>query len=162
LRRNNEKIFSLFKKKFVPFRLTPYNEIIRYDHLKQGCEMYRLKYVPGHHRADVTGLVAEHILVAEAALGRPLEKGELVHHTDFNKLNNEQTNLLFPISRPQHQKLPEYQARFIISMGLYKKFMDWWMQEQKNDEANSEVRELERRIVKEQNERERLQKYASS
>ncbi len=130
--------------------------------MKQGCEMYRLKYVPGHHRADITGLVAEHILVAEAALGRPLEKGELVHHCDFNKLNPEQTNLLFPISRPQHQKLPEYQARFIIAQGLYEEFIAWWKQEQRNDEANSEVRELEMQIVKEQNERERLQKNASS
>lgn len=123
--------------------------------------MYRLKYVPGHHRADITGLVAEHILVAEKELGRPLEKGELVHHKDFNKLNPKPSNLLFPISRPQHQKLPEYQARFIIAKGLYKEFMDWWLQEQKNDEDNHEVRELEMRIVKEQNDRERLQKYTA-
>lgn len=136
-------------------------KIIRCNSMKQGCAMYRLKYVPGHHRADITGLVAEHILVAEEELGRPLKKGELVHHKDFNKLNPEPTNLLFPISRPQHQKLPEYQARFIIAKGLYKEFIDWWLQEQKNDEANSEVRELERRIAKEQNDRERLRKHAS-
>jgi len=124
--------------------------------------MYRLKYVPGHHRADVTGLVAEHILVAEAELGRPLEKGELVHHCDFDKLNPEPTNLLFPISRPQHQKLPEYQARFIIAKDLYVEFIAWWKQEQRNDEDNREVRELEMQIVKEQNDRERLQKHAGT
>jgi len=130
--------------------------------MKQGCEMYRLKYVPGHHRADVTGLVAEHILVAEAELGRPLEKGELVHHCDFDKLNPEPTNLLFPISRPQHQKLPEYQARFIIAKDLYVEFIAWWKQEQRNDEDNREVRELEMQIVKEQNDRGRLQKHAGT
>ena len=124
--------------------------------------MYRLKYIPGHHLADITGLVAEHILVAEEALGRPLEKGELVHHKDFNKLNPEPTNLLFPISRPQHQKLPEYQARFIIDKGLYKEFLEWWKQEQRNDEDNREERELEMKIAKEKNDRERLQKHASS
>ena len=120
--------------------------------------MYKSVYRPGHHRADVTGLVPEHILVAEEELGRPLRKGEIVHHTDFNKLNPDPNNLLFPITRPQHQKLPEYQARFILSKGLYKEFLEWWMQEQKNDEANSEVKEIERKLVKAQNERERMRK----
>lgn len=120
--------------------------------------MYKQVYEPGHHRADLTGLVPEHILIAEAVLGRPLKKGEIVHHTDFNKLNNESTNLLFPITRPQHQKLPEYQARFLIAKGLYKEFLEWWMQEQKNDEANAEVKEIERKLVKVQNERERMRK----
>lgn len=121
--------------------------------------MYRQKYVPGHHRADITGLVAEHILVAEAELSRPLEKGEITHHKDFNKLNNDPLNLLFPITRLQHQRLPEYQARFILAKGLYKEFLEWWMQEQKNDEANSKVKELEMKIVRAENDRERARKH---
>ena len=124
--------------------------------------MYKQVYKPGHHRADITGLVSEHILIAEAELGRPLKKGEIVHHTDFNKLNNDPINLLFPISRPQHQKLPEYQARFLIEQGLYKSFLRWWREEQEHDEANSRIKEAERKLVKAQNERERMQGRANS
>lgn len=120
--------------------------------------MYKSVYRPGHHRADITGLVPEHVLIAEAELGRPLEKGEVTHHKDFNKLNNEVTNLLFPITRPQHQLLPMYQARFILHKKLYEEFLAWWRQEQKNDEANSEVKEIERKLVKAENERERMRK----
>lgn len=35
----------------------------------------------------------EHRLVAEEMLGRPLRKGEIVHHIDHNKLNNKPENL---------------------------------------------------------------------
>lgn len=35
----------------------------------------------------------EHRLVAEQMLGRPLEKGEIVHHRDGNKKNNDPSNL---------------------------------------------------------------------
>lgn len=117
--------------------------------------MYRLKYKPGHHRADFTGLVAVHILVAEEKLGRPLEQGEIVHHKDFNRFNNEPTNLLVPITRAQHQRLPEYQARFIISKGLYDEFLKWWQLEQEHDAENFEIFEKERALVRVQNDRER-------
>jgi hypothetical protein len=35
-----------------------------------------------------------HRVVAEAMIGRPLRKGEVVHHRDHNKLNNDPANLL--------------------------------------------------------------------
>ena len=35
----------------------------------------------------------EHILKAEAALGRKLKRGEIVHHVDGNKKNNANSNL---------------------------------------------------------------------
>lgn len=35
----------------------------------------------------------EHRVVAEAMLGRKLKKGEIVHHIDGNKLNNDPSNL---------------------------------------------------------------------
>lgn len=124
--------------------------------------MYKMLYIPSHHRADITGLVPEHIVVAEKELGRPLVKGEIVHHKDFNKLNPKPTNLLFPITRPEHQKLPEYQARFILSKGLYDEFLVWWKWMKKHDEFNSKIIETERKLVKAQNARERLKKHASS
>lgn len=120
--------------------------------------MYKQLYKPGHHRADITGMVPVYILVAEEQLGRPLEKGEIVHHKDFNKLNDDPDNLLFPITRTQHQKFPEFQARFIKSKGLYKVFLTWWVQEQKNDVANAKIKEIERKLVRAQNAQERLRK----
>ncbi len=124
--------------------------------------MYKMLYMPGHHRADITGLVSVHIIAAEADLDRPLVKGEIVHHKDFNKLNNDPDNLLFPISRPEHQKLPEYQARFIIAKGLYPEFLAWWKWMQKHDEFNAKIKETERKLVKAQNDRERLKKHGPS
>jgi len=36
----------------------------------------------------------EHRVVAEKMLGRPLRRGEVVHHTDGDKLNNDPSNLV--------------------------------------------------------------------
>lgn len=124
--------------------------------------MYKSVYKPDHPKADITGLVSVHILTAEEVLGRRLKKGEIVHHKDFNKLNNTPDNLLFPITRPQHQKLPEYQARFIIAKGLYEEFLKWWEQEKLRDEANAKIIETERKLVRVQNERERMRKRTNS
>lgn len=118
--------------------------------------MYRMVYLPTHHRADVTGMVAEHVLIAERELERPLREGELVHHKDFDKLHNTDGNLLFPITRLQHQKLPEYQARFIIEKGLYDEFLKWWIQAQENDANNRKVYELTQQLVQAQNAHKRL------
>lgn len=41
-----------------------------------------------------TGWIYEHVLVATKALGRQLKAGEVVHHIDCNKLNNNNSNLL--------------------------------------------------------------------
>jgi hypothetical protein len=55
---------------------------------------YKLVFVgKGHHLADVRGYAYEHRLVAEEKLGRRLGEGEMVHHKDENKLNNDPDNL---------------------------------------------------------------------
>jgi hypothetical protein len=60
---------------------------------------YRITYRNG--RRDY-----EHRLVAEEAIGRPLEKGEVVHHIDGNRANNAPENLLvMPVS--EHDKLKD-------------------------------------------------------
>ena len=48
---------------------------------------------PNHPRARGNGYVFEHILVAERKLGRRLRPGEVVHHIDGNKQNNDPDNL---------------------------------------------------------------------
>lgn len=42
--------------------------------------------------------------VAEQMLGRPLKKGEVVHHIDNNKRNNQPSNLMVFKSQKEHAK----------------------------------------------------------
>lgn len=46
-----------------------------------------------------------HRRIAEAILGRPLKKGEVVHHIDGNKLNNDPANLEVLPSQSEHCKV---------------------------------------------------------
>lgn len=63
--------------------------MIDLDELKKlkkfNCNGYYMYYLPNHHLANKTGTVYEHMLVAEAMLGRELKTGEEVHHKDENR-----------------------------------------------------------------------------
>jgi len=70
-------------------------------------------YVKSHPK-QVGGYVAEHVVVAEKKIGRPLIKGEQVHHIDGNRLNNCQSNLevvLISEHASHHAKLNWEKAR---------------------------------------------------
>lgn len=51
------------------------------------------------------GVTAEHILLAEKVLGKPLPKGAVVHHADGNSFNNTLTNLVICPDRAYHNLL---------------------------------------------------------
>lgn len=57
---------------------------------------------PDHPRADCRGYVYEHILVAEQLIGRPVHKGEQVHHKNHIKTDNRPENLEVKASRAHH------------------------------------------------------------
>ena len=51
---------------------------------------------------DNRPFVREHVLVAEKKLGRKLKCGEVVHHIDANKKNNDESNLIVFASNADH------------------------------------------------------------
>lgn len=70
------------------------------------------------------GYIMEHILIMEKKLGRFLEKNELIHHIDKNKLNNDINNLYIfngntlSESRRMHQNA--HQSAEDLTIELYK------------------------------------------
>lgn len=51
-------------------------------------------YKPQHPNACVDGYVLEHDLIAEKVLGRPLKRGEVVHHINGDNTDSRNCNLL--------------------------------------------------------------------
>lgn len=52
-----------------------------------------------------SGIIREHVRLAELALGKPLPKGAEVHHVDGNRANNDPSNLVICPSAAYHQLL---------------------------------------------------------
>ena len=64
---------------------------------------YILIYVGREHPlANPNGYAYEHRIIMENKLGRSLKKGEIVHHKDGNKSNNQPDNLELKESIQQH------------------------------------------------------------
>jgi hypothetical protein len=57
---------------------------------------------------------AAHRVIAEQIIGRPLKAGEVVHHRDENKYNNDPDNLVVFPSQSAHAKY-HYETRWFIS-----------------------------------------------
>jgi hypothetical protein len=71
---------------------------------------YRFMKKKGHPRANKSGYVREHLIVAEKMIGRHLifignnhPDNEVVHHIDHNKKNNNPNNLHICSSRKHHK-----------------------------------------------------------
>lgn len=63
---------------------------------------YIRRRVLDHPRADSWGYVDEHVLVAEAALGKHLPPGAIVHHRNEDPRDNRKENLVICQDRAYH------------------------------------------------------------
>ena len=72
---------------------------------KQG-ERYNKQWTRGHPRGDV---IRTHVLVAEAALGKHLPPGAIVHHVNGDSRDNRNCNLVICQDQAYHFMLHRYQ-----------------------------------------------------
>lgn len=63
---------------------------------------YRYIWYPTHPNRTQDGYVLEHRLVVESKINRILQHGEVVHHKDGNRLNNDLSNLELLKSTGKH------------------------------------------------------------
>lgn len=77
---------------------------------------YRRVAAHGHPRANRHGMVREHLLVAERALGKPLPPKAVVHHVDEDKSNNRNGNLVICQDHTYHLLL-HTRARIVRAGG---------------------------------------------
>jgi hypothetical protein len=95
-RRNfNAHHLAELNRKLNPTRMTQETKArLRAAHLGKG-EGKAYTKIHGRHT---------HRIMAEVILGRPLKKGEVVHHIDGNKLNNSPENLIVFPSQKEHAR----------------------------------------------------------
>lgn len=85
------------------------------------------RFINGHGRKNRTfgyrqvkcpdrGVISEHVLIAEEAVGHRLQRGAEVHHVDGNKLNNAAGNLVICQDRGYHMFL-HARARIVAAGG---------------------------------------------
>ena len=87
--------FTELNRRPNPTRMTPETrEKLRRARMNSGKGVTYTKYYGRH----------EHRVVAERMIGRPLLPGEVVHHIDGNKRNNDERNLVVFSSQADHAR----------------------------------------------------------
>ena len=71
-------------------------------------------------KVDNKKWTGEHRLIAEKILGRKLQKGEVIHHIDENKINNNPKNLYLFIKRGLHTSFTNLTKENIIDKNILK------------------------------------------
>ena len=71
---------------------------------RKRADGYIHEYAPWHPKASSTGYIRQHVLIAEAKIGRFLKEDEVVHHIDRDKTNNSPDNLLV-LTKQEHAHL---------------------------------------------------------
>ena len=70
--------------------------------------------IPSHHRANKTGYVLRSVLVVEKALGKPLPKSAVIHHSNRKGLDDSNKNLVVCENQAYHmllhQRMRAYEA----------------------------------------------------
>jgi hypothetical protein len=87
---------------------------------KLGCTPWRRKLLIRYGRPCVTledgNVVLEHRHVASQILGRPLTSSDFVHHIDFDKFNNDPSNLHVFASVSAHRKCHTQFEHFVSEL----------------------------------------------
>ena len=105
----NSERFKVLNKLLNPVRMNLKTRTkLRVKHLGRG-EGKSYTKIYGRHA---------HRVVAEQILGRPLRKGEVVHHVDGNKRNNNPENLIVFASQRKHAAFHNKEKKFFESFAV--------------------------------------------
>ena len=83
------------------------------------------------HPSARGGRVREHRLVVEKAIGRYLDKSEIVHHIDGDRQNNELSNLMITNHQnhssctSKHRERYKVSEEFIRSLGKWQEYLNY-------------------------------------
>jgi hypothetical protein len=116
---SNKQAFELKKDGYKPWNIgKTYQKCSGNSYINQ--HGYKLYYIGD--KSYKGGYVSEHRIVVELSLGRRLKKGEVVHHIDGNKQNNNASNLLLT-DKSNHKQVHhslEKLAFNLVQKGLIK------------------------------------------
>lgn len=66
---------------------------------------YKFIYYPSHPLRNLKGYVREHLLVLYKHLGERINKSNIIHHIDGNKINNNIENLMVMKNHGAHRRI---------------------------------------------------------